>query len=177
MLRATSEMAVAIRVWSVAENPLAAAISRPFWRAATTSTSVEIGTRASGATTRAPSVGSAQHLESFLEIQGGRHALEGQAQLNHREGDVWLDAHDYRVRTAQLGDVGDPADGSTGEGIHDVEGRHVYDNALDSQPSNTVSKLFSELCQVLVSERGLDGRDQDIALLENSLRHGASPRR
>ena len=45
MLRVTSEMAVAMSVWSVAENPTRAAISRPFWRATTTSASLDTGTR------------------------------------------------------------------------------------------------------------------------------------
>src|SRR5438034_930228 len=50
MLRATSEMAAAMTVWSPVENPAPAASSRPCWRACTTSTSDAISTRSWSAT-------------------------------------------------------------------------------------------------------------------------------
>src|SRR5438309_1762935 len=50
MLRAISEMAAAMTVWSPLENPASAASSRPFCRALTTSTSDVIGTSSSSAT-------------------------------------------------------------------------------------------------------------------------------
>ena len=45
MLRLISEIAVAMTVWSAAENPTSAATSRPRWRASTTSASFDTRTR------------------------------------------------------------------------------------------------------------------------------------
>src|SRR3989442_1240516 len=56
MLRATSEMAAAMTVWSPVENPAPAASSRPCWRACTTSTSDAISTRSWSATLDASTV-------------------------------------------------------------------------------------------------------------------------
>src|SRR5438552_1977837 len=54
MLRASSEIAAAITVWSPLEKPASAATLRPCWRAVTTSTSDAIGTRSSSSTVDAP---------------------------------------------------------------------------------------------------------------------------
>jgi hypothetical protein len=51
MLRANSEIAVAMSVASPEENPSSVAISRPFWRAETISWSEFIATRISPADT------------------------------------------------------------------------------------------------------------------------------
>src|SRR2546427_11079549 len=53
MLRVSSEIAVAINVRSVGPNPSAAASSRPFWRARTTSTSERTGIAVSRGTSSA----------------------------------------------------------------------------------------------------------------------------
>src|ERR1700740_1167115 len=98
MLRAISEIASAIIVWSVLENPVAAASSRPFWRAATMSPSCSIGTVTSGCTWAPRSREGADVGEPFLEVERRRHALQREAELHHREGDLGLDADDDRVR-------------------------------------------------------------------------------
>src|SRR6266540_2389637 len=114
MLRATSEMAVAMSVWSVPEKPQLAASSRPFWRASTMSCSCSMATRTSASSSApraAPRWEQAEHLHAFLEIERGGGAVEGEAELDHGDGDVGLDAHDHRTRAAQAGGVGDAADG------------------------------------------------------------------
>src|SRR5947207_1517233 len=134
MLRAISEMAAAMTVWSPLENPASAASSRPFCRALTTSTSDVIGTSSSSAT-GAPSLFvealpalPIQKGEPLFEVERGRDALERQAELHHREGDLGLDADDHRFGPAQPRHVRDVPQRADGEGVHDVERRHVDDH-------------------------------------------------
>src|SRR5438034_7551371 len=90
MFRASSEIAVATTARSVEGNPHCAASSRPFWRAATMSESESIDTRTSSAMSanfmpRALPL-AIKVCEALFEVQRGRHALEREAQLDHREG-------------------------------------------------------------------------------------------
>src|SRR2546425_4027717 len=116
MLRAISEMAAAMTVWSPLENPASAASSRPFCRALTTSTSAAIGTSSSSATRDPPLHAfdalpglAIQEGEPLLEVERGRDTLEGQAELHHREGHLGLDADDHRLSAPQPRHVRDVA--------------------------------------------------------------------
>jgi hypothetical protein len=71
-LRAISEIAVAINVWSVLENPNRAANARPFCRAVTTSPLWLIATRVSVATLPPPQA-PIEHCHAFFEVQCGFH--------------------------------------------------------------------------------------------------------
>src|ERR671919_380433 len=177
MFRATSEIAVAISVCSVLENPPAAASSRPFCRAVTISASPVMGTRTSAATPPVSSVAVTQEVEPFLEVQRGRHALQRQAELDHGERHLRLDAHHDRLGAPQLRGIGDATDRARREGIEDVEGRHVDDDAARAEEADPHGDLVTELHEILIRQRGLDGRDQDIALLEDRYRHPLSSAR
>src|ERR671914_2248711 len=118
MLRATSEMAVAMSVRSVLENPAAAASRRPSWRAVTMSSSVMIGTRISFVTVAGLLDELVQEGQSLLEIERGVHALEVEPELDHRESDLGLDADHDRLRAAQVGRVGDAAQRAGSERVH-----------------------------------------------------------
>src|SRR5437762_7291835 len=93
MLRAISEMAAAITVWSPLENPASAARSRPRCRAVTTSTSAAMGISKSSPTvdaSRSAALDSelgldVEERQAFLQVEGGRHALERQPELHHRD--------------------------------------------------------------------------------------------
>src|SRR5215210_4864995 len=100
MLRAISEMAVAMTVSSPLEKPSFEPSVRLSRRAATMSDSWRIGTRALSACTRRllPEL---EQVHALVEIERRVGALERQAQLHHRERDLGLDAHDDRVRAAQ----------------------------------------------------------------------------
>src|SRR5919109_31525 len=103
MLRATSEMAVAIRVRSVLENPSTDESRRPSWRAVTMSSSVAMRTRPSSVARltgllRDP----VEELEPLLEVERRVDALEVQPQLHHCESHLQLDAHHHRPRAAQI---------------------------------------------------------------------------
>src|SRR5213593_2712289 len=135
MLRAISEMAAAMTVWSPAEKPTSAASSRPAWRACTTSVSAAMRQRSSSPTVDAPMplpiVDTAMPLpieegEPFLEVERGRNAFECEPELHHGEGDLGLDAHDHRFRPTQPGHVRDVPQGAYGKRIHHVERRHVH---------------------------------------------------
>src|ERR687885_1973647 len=122
MLRATSEMAVASSVWSVELNCSEAASSRARWRAVTTSASDSIGIRLTwSSATRARLLPGLQQREALLEVQGGLDVLEAHAELDHREGDLRLDADDHGLRPAQPGHLRDAAPGAPHEGVHDDE--------------------------------------------------------
>src|SRR5882762_6127454 len=90
-----SEMAAAITVWSPLENPASAARSRPRCRAVTTSTSAVMGMSKSSATVEASRSAidaelglDVEERQTFFQVEGGRHALERQPELHHRERDL-----------------------------------------------------------------------------------------
>src|SRR6266852_5115587 len=111
MLRASSEIAVATRVESISEKPKESARARPFWRAATMSLSVLIGTRIAWFTF-GQSLGAAvepvlQVVQAFFQIQGRHDSLQGYAQLDHGEGNLGLNPDDDRFGPAQADHLGD----------------------------------------------------------------------
>src|ERR1051325_987432 len=95
MLRATSEIAVAMRVASLAGKPAWVASSRPFCRAATMSASWSIPTRVSACTATSRQRGS-QNREAVLEIERRVDPVEPEAELHHGGGDLGVDARDHR---------------------------------------------------------------------------------
>src|SRR5262245_63597602 len=130
MLRASSEMAVAIIVRLLSEKPRRWARARPRWRAATMSRSERIGTRDSSFTgtclstathsseekdSRRRSLAKSCRLtvaaalgflpiqvgQTLLQVERRRDPFEGQAQLHHREGNFGLNADDDRLGAAQ----------------------------------------------------------------------------
>src|SRR5213596_1505900 len=98
MVRAISEIAAAITVWSPLEKPASAARSRPRCRAVTTSVSAVIGIRRSSATVDAELRLVVEEQQAFLEIQRGGHTLEREPELDHGEGDLGLNTDDHRLR-------------------------------------------------------------------------------
>src|SRR5437867_3889307 len=180
MLRASSEIAAAMTVWSPLVKPASAATLRPRWRAVTTSTSDAIGTISSSGTVDAPlaplralATDSIEEGQAFLEIERGRDALEREAELDHRKGDLGLDPDDDGLRAAQPRHVRDVAQRAHGERVHDVERRHVHDDAAGAEAPHSLDQRFPELREIGVGERGLNGRDQVLALLENRNFHSA----
>src|SRR5258708_6151761 len=107
MLRATSEMAVAMRVRSVRENPSWAARSLPIWRAATMSVSADTVMRTSSATALAALEHPVEVRQPLLEVKGGVDLFHAHAELNHGEGHLGLDPDDDHHRPSQPGHVGD----------------------------------------------------------------------
>src|SRR5215211_7797886 len=107
MLRATSEMAVAMSVRSVLEKPSSDDSRRPSWRAVTMSASVAIVTRISSATAVLLPGDAVEEGQALLEVEGGVNALEVEPELHHREGDLGLDAHHHGLGATQVCHVGD----------------------------------------------------------------------
>src|SRR5437763_16651213 len=116
MLRATSEIAVAISVSSVAENGSWAASVRPSARAVTTSASELIGTRTSAGTVAGLLGPPAEQGGPLLHVQRGVHALEVAAELDHRRRHPGLDPDDHPPRPAQPGHAGAAAPRGPGHG-------------------------------------------------------------
>src|SRR6266568_8319450 len=113
MLRATSEIAVAISVSSLPENRRDFASSRAFCRASNTSASARICTTSSSLMAIDPR--HLQDLEAFLEVESCRGVLERQSELHHREGHLGLDAHDDGGGAQQFDHLGDAAQRAGGE--------------------------------------------------------------
>src|SRR5205814_1584909 len=86
MFLATSEMAVAMIVKLLLENPICDASARPCCRASTMSADDWIRTRTSCSMSVLETP--AQEREPLLEIQGRRHVFQGQSQLHHGQGDL-----------------------------------------------------------------------------------------
>src|SRR5947209_17804180 len=98
MLRAISEMAAAMTVWSPLENPASAASSRPFCRALTTSTSDVLGTSSSSATgypaphaLEALRAVPSQTRGPLRDVERCGDALECHPALPRRQSDLGLD--------------------------------------------------------------------------------------
>src|SRR5713101_7937091 len=148
MLRAISEMAAAITVWSPLENPASAARSRPRCRAVTTSTSAAIGISSSLGTFDAPRAALDAELrlvveeqQSFLEVQRGGHALEREAELHHGEGHLGLNPDDH---------------------------------APGPETPDALDQRLPQLREVGVRERRLDRRNEIVALLQDRDFHASS---
>src|SRR5882762_2931739 len=95
IFRANSEIAVARRVKSVETKPNSTANSRPFCRAATTSTSELIGITALLSTGPVSLRFLVQKCEPFFQIQGCVHSLQCQSELNHRKCNFRLYPYDH----------------------------------------------------------------------------------
>src|SRR3954449_6783572 len=171
MLRATSEIAVAISVRSVLEKPSWDDRRRPSWRAVTMSASEEIGTWTSSAATAALHRDPVEEGQALLEIEGGVHPFQVQAELYHRESHLGLDAHHHRLGPAQVRHVRDPAQRSRGERVHHVERGHVDDDPARAHRPRALQQLVPQPQHLGVAQRRLDGGDQVAALLEYRHRH------
>jgi len=77
---------------------------------------------------------------ALLEVERRRDALERQAELHHRERDLGLDADDHCFGPAQPRHVRDVAQRADGEGIHDVERRHVDDHTAGAILSDALDQ-------------------------------------
>src|SRR5262245_24007326 len=171
MLRVSSEMAVAIRVWSAGPNPRRPASSRPRWRATTMSASVRTAINVSCAApgearldrrgTVKPPAGCAAGCRSgtllppsrcprplveegqpFLQIEGGAHTLEAEPELHHGERHLRLHADDDRLGPAEPRHLRDVAHRADGEGVHDVESGDVDDHPARAVPAHVGDEAF-----------------------------------
>src|SRR2546421_593287 len=180
MLRAISEMAAAMTVCSPLEKPATAANARPCCRASTTSTSAAIDRRSSSPTAaRLLGFGfegaffgpASQEGQTFLEVEHRRNAFERQTELDHREGNVGLDADDHRFGAAQPRHVRDVAQRTHRERVHDVERGDVDDDAATARAPDLSDQRFAEMGEIGVSEGRLDGRDEILPLPQNRYFH------
>src|SRR3989442_8224548 len=128
MFRATSEIAVAMTVWSPRVKPWAAASSRPFSRAWTMSTSEAIASRSSSLTSAALPRLRVQERQALLEVEGRHDPFERQPQLDHGERHFRLDADDHGFGPAEAGHVSDVPERAHREGVHHVQRRDVDDD-------------------------------------------------
>src|SRR6267378_2401957 len=131
ILRATSEIAVAITVGRLPFSPISLAICLPASRAATTSASELMVTFTSSASlTRLNSSRlEIQLCKTLFEIKCGRYPFQCEAKLYHRESNFGLDADDHGCRPPQSDHVRERPQGLRRKGIHDVERCDVDDHA------------------------------------------------
>src|SRR5260370_10670031 len=174
MFGATSEMAVAMTVWSPIVKPWAAASSRPFARAWTMSTSEAIVRRSSSATSAALPRFGVEKRQALLEIEGGHDPFERQPQLDHGERYFRLDTHDHRLRTPEPGHVGDVPERAHGEGVHHVQRRDVDDDPAGAVLAYPRYDGLAQLREARIGERRLDRRDEIVSLLQDGDFHRAS---
>src|SRR5689334_5058263 len=176
MLRASSEIAVAIIVTSVVPKPYRSASDRPMLRAATTSASERITTHTSSTGMRdTGSPGSVEMCEAFLEVEHGRHAVEAEPELHHREGDLGLDADDHCLGAAKPDHLGHRAERPRRERVEHVEHRDVDDDALRAVPAHPLGELVPQIQEVGICQRRLDRCDQAVTLLEDRNGHPQPP--
>src|SRR5271155_1344943 len=140
MLRASSEMAVAMSVASPGEKPSSIARARPFWRAVTISWSELMATWISPALTVALSVCVLEFLsqirQTFLQVQRRRNAFQCQPQLNHRKSHFGLNSYDNRFRAAQPNHMSYLAQRPRGKRVHYIHGGNIDDNRTRAKLNN-----------------------------------------
>src|SRR6185436_18539659 len=122
MLRATSEMAVAIMVSSLPEKPNCSAKARPCCRALTISASDLMGIRRSADATGATLGLFVEVDEAFFQVQGCGHPLKRQSKLHHGKGHVRRNADDDGFSAAQFKHVSDRAQHAHGVRVHHIQG-------------------------------------------------------
>src|SRR5919106_1435499 len=144
MLRATSEIAVAMSVASVLEKPSSRARRLPSARATTMSRSEAMGTRTSSSIAF-PLSPPPEECQPFLQIERGVHPFQGQPQLNQGESHLRLDSDNHRFRPLQLGHQGHGAEGTRYERVHDVEGGNVENHPLRPVASHVLGEVVLEL--------------------------------
>src|SRR5258707_13439238 len=143
MLRAISEIAAAITVWSPALKPTSSASSRPRCRALTTSTSDAMVMASSSDMIAARLDLAVEEHESFLKVQGGRHTFQRETELHHGESDLRLDADDHRLGAAQPRHVRAMPQRPHRERIHHIEGGHVHDHTAGAEFSHPRHECFA----------------------------------
>src|SRR6059058_5134666 len=143
MFRASSEIAVAIRVASVPENPIAAASRRPFCLASTRSASAAIRIRPSSST--APALPHpVEEGQPFLEVERGVDPLEAQSELHDGERDVWPDPHDDRVGSPELRGNRDAVEGPGTERVDHVQPADVEDHPARPELPDLLDQVILE---------------------------------
>src|SRR5690348_2383498 len=155
MLRAISEIAAAMTVWSPLENPACAARSRPRCRAVTTSTSAAIGISSSSATVYpcGPALDAELRLaiekrQTLLEVEGGRNPFQRQTELHHRERDLRLDPDDHGLGATQTRHVGDVPQRPDCERVHHVQRSDVDDYAAGTKPPDALDERLTQLREI-----------------------------
>src|SRR2546425_1555883 len=173
ILRATSDIAVAITVGRLPFSPISLAISRPASRAFTTSASELMSTLTSSASlTRLNSSRlEIQLCKTLFEIQCGRNPFQCEAKLYHRECNFGLDADDHGLRPPQSDHVGESAQSLRSKGVHDVERCDVDNNAAGAEFPHAVRQFIPKLKEILIGESRLNGRDEVTALFEDRNSH------
>src|SRR5262249_20479003 len=111
--------------------------------------------------------GPIQERQTFLEVEGGRHVLQRQTELDHREGDLGLYPNDHRVGAAQANHVGDVAQRARGEGVEDVHRRHVDDDATGAHVADILNQCVAQLQEICIGERRLNAGDEVRAVLQD----------
>src|SRR5919199_6835080 len=91
MLRAISEIAVAMSVPSVREKPSLVARARASARAGTRSSPDPISTRTSSATLVVPPCPAVQERERLGQVERGVEGVQVKVELDHRDGHLGLD--------------------------------------------------------------------------------------
>src|SRR5215203_766824 len=125
MLRATSEMAVAIRVGSGRGKPSRSAMARPSDRAATRSASELMETRTSSSILCVPPGQAIEQRYRRIQVECNAERLQVQMELHDRDRHIRLDADDDGLGAAQLRREDDASHGSGHEGVDDLERGNV----------------------------------------------------
>src|SRR6476659_4559236 len=131
-LRASSLAAVTILVWSTSENLSSCVSLRTCCLASTMSCSERSGAwpLAFGVIGSVRGYLPAQQRHAAFDVQRGRDAGQRQAELDQRDRDGRLHAHENRLRAEDARDAGDVGDHAADERVHHLERRDVDEDAL-----------------------------------------------
>src|SRR5687768_16696662 len=170
VFRASSLAAVTILVWSTRPKPRLMAHSRAACRTRTTSSSLRTGTCSSLTTAMAGFAliaGALEKLHSALDVEGGAHARQGQAQLHERDGYRRPHPRHHRVRIQDAGHGRDVAEYAPDEGVHEIEGGDVDEHALRLVAADLLHEVVLQRHGQSVVHVHLDGHQEVRAHLED----------
>src|SRR5574341_167862 len=168
MLRAASEMAVAMKICSLLVKPISAASARPSCLAVTISASLLIGRTASSSSMPAAAFCLLVQIDQPLfQVKGRRRIFQRDPKLDHIKGNIRLDAYDDRFRAAQSKHLDDSPQGADRERVDHVEHSDIDHDTQRALLAHAGGQFVAQLDEVLIRQRGLDRRDQIVALFQN----------
>src|SRR6266704_979909 len=112
-----------------------------------------------------------QESKTFFQVQRGSYTGQVGAEPDQRKCDFWLDPNDYCFRTAQADHLRDVTQGTSCKRVHHVERGDVDDHATRTELAHLLDDAIPQQHQVRITERGLDGSNEILALLENRHLH------
>src|SRR6266567_1336146 len=112
-----------------------------------------------------------QKRKTFFQVQRGSYTGQIGAEPDQRKCDFWLDANNDCFRAAQADHLRNVTQSTSCKRVHHVERGDIDDHAPRTELAHLLDDAIPQQHQVRITERGLDGSNEILALLENRHLH------